>query len=476
MKQLSWIWSFLFIAGFFFTIGANTSCANMIPPTGGPKDTLPPVLVSAQPVPRTLNFTGNRIIINFDEFIDLKDVRQSLIVSPVPKIEPQVESKLRTITMRLKDTLQPNTTYSFNFGNAVRDINEGNILRNYTYVFSTGKTIDSLTYSGRVVQASTGKPDSTLVAMLYDKIYDSAVAKERPRYIARVDSNGNFKFRYVKAGTYALFAMKDESGQHIYTSPSQTFAFADSTVHIGELATPMQLYAFADTSGLKKPKKINKPVAPPKKKDKDEKPRIVLLTNAGNSGLDLLDSFKMGFQVPIRFYDSSKIRFTTDSFVDIRAPYHWIKDSLGTRLTLAYKVTPDTKYHLILQKDFAEDTLGNHLLKIDTLTFFSKKESDYGNVKLRFRTIDLKRNPVLQFVQQDVIKYTYIFGNSRYFFNKLFIPGEYNLRILYDDNKNGVWDPGNYFANPRKQPEIVVPITRKLTIRSNWDNEADISL
>ena len=105
----------------------------------------------------------------FDEYIDLKDVRKNLIVSPVPKIMPTVNSHLKVITIEIKDTLQPNTTYALNFGRAVTDVNEGNVLKNFTYVFSTGNYIDSCSYSGRVIMAYTGKPDSTLIAMLHDQ-------------------------------------------------------------------------------------------------------------------------------------------------------------------------------------------------------------------------------------------------------------------------------------------------------------------
>jgi hypothetical protein len=143
-------------------------------------------------------------------------------------------------------------------------------------------------------------------------------------------------------------------------------------------------------------------------------------------------------------------------------------------VTLVYQWTPDTKYHLILDKDFAEDTLGQKLLKTDTISFATKKESDYGNLRLRFRNLDLDRNPVLLFVQSDKIMLSYAFGRSLRYDNKLFNPGEYELRILYDDNRNGVWDPGDFFEH--RQPEKVVPIRRKLNVKANWDNEVDISL
>ncbi len=136
-----------------------------------------------------LNMKSNKILLTFDEYIDMKDLRKNLIVSPVPKIMPTITSHLRVITINIKDTLQPNTTYSMNFGRAVTDVNEGNVLKNFTYVFSTGPYIDSVSYSGRVIMASTGKPDSTLIAILHDNLDDSAIAKLRPRYIARLDSS-----------------------------------------------------------------------------------------------------------------------------------------------------------------------------------------------------------------------------------------------------------------------------------------------
>lgn len=452
-----------------------TGCANMIPPTGGPKDSLPPVLVSAEPDENVLHFNGNKIVLTFDEYIDLKNVRQNLIVSPVPKNQPNVEFKLKTMTIRIKDSLQPNTTYAFNFGRAVMDNHEGNVLKNFTYVFSTGGYIDSLRLSGRVTMASTGKPDSTLIVLLHDKLDDSAVVKEKPRYIARLDSSGNYKFDYLKPGTYALYALKDESGFHTYSSKAQIFAFADSPVVLTSNKTAPQLYAYADTSGEKKARKplLNAPPPKPKKEDRDKPKRLSVSGNIPNGLLDLHDQFEFRFAVPIKYFDSSKVRFTVDSFKNI-STHHFVEDSLHTRVTLYYPWAADTKYQLILEKDFAEDTLGEKLLKTDTISFATKKESDYGTLLLRFRNLDLSRHPILLFYQNDKLIKSYVFGKSLRYTNKLFDPGDYDLRILYDDNQNGVWDPGNFFEH--RQPEKVQPIGRKVNVKSNWDNEVDITL
>jgi Bacterial Ig-like domain len=451
-----------------------TGCANIVPPSGGPRDSLPPVLVNAVPRMHALSVNSNKIVLNFDEYLDLKDIRNNLIVSPVPKIAPIVSSHLRTITISLKDTLQPNTTYALNFGKAIADVNEGNILKNFTYAFSTGNYLDSLRYSGRVIMANNGKPDSTLIVMLHYQLFDSAVARLRPRYIARLDSSGNFTFTNLKPDIYALYALKDESGTHLYTSKAQIFAFADSPVDLRISTAPLLLYAYQDTSDFKRPKKTAPPVAPKKEKeDKDKPKRLQLSGNIPSGLLDLHNQLELSFATPIKYYDSAKIRFTNDSFQNI-TQYHFVLDSTKKKLTLVYSWKEDTRYHLILQKDFAEDTLAEKLLKIDTFSFKTKKESDYGNLRLRFRNLDLSLHPVLQFVQGDKIVLSFTVGRSLRYNNKLFDPGQYEMRILYDTNQNGVWDPGDFYKH--RQPEIVVPIKKKLSVKADWDNEVDISL
>ncbi|HVG41832.1 MAG TPA: Ig-like domain-containing protein, partial [Chitinophagaceae bacterium] len=131
------------------SIFSGTGCANIIPPSGGPRDSLPPQLVRADPPDSTVNFKGNSIRLYFDEFVDLQDVSRNLLFTPLFENVPVIEAKLRTLTLRIRDTLEPNTTYTFNFGNAIKDINEGNVLRNFTYTFSTGPSLDSLTLSGK---------------------------------------------------------------------------------------------------------------------------------------------------------------------------------------------------------------------------------------------------------------------------------------------------------------------------------------
>ena len=145
MKKISIISFPVIILINVISVISGPGCANIIPPDGGFKDSIPPLLLKASPPDSSSNFSEKKITLTFDEYIQLQNPNQELIMSPVPKEEPAIESKLRTLTIRLKDSLEANTTYTLNFGNAIRDINEGNIARNFTYIFSTGRTFDSLT-------------------------------------------------------------------------------------------------------------------------------------------------------------------------------------------------------------------------------------------------------------------------------------------------------------------------------------------
>ena len=104
------------------------------------------------------------------------------MVSPITKNLPLIDYRLRSVTVKFKDSLEPNTTYSLNFGNAIKDVNEGNVLKNFTYVFSTGKTIATGTFSGNVLVAETGKIDSALIVVLHKNLNDTAIFKDKPRY------------------------------------------------------------------------------------------------------------------------------------------------------------------------------------------------------------------------------------------------------------------------------------------------------
>jgi uncharacterized protein (DUF2141 family) len=446
-----------------------TGCANVIPPQGGPRDSIPPVLINANPRDSTTNFTGKRISFAFNEFVDVQNIQQNLIVSPTPRLTPQVDFRLNTVTVRLKDTLEPNTTYILNFGEAIRDYNEGNVLKEFRYIFSTGPRIDSLEMRGKVILAETGGIDTTLFAILHTKGDDSAVIRERPRYVTKLDGNGNFVFRNLPSGTFYLYALQDESGTRKYLDTKQLFAFADTPVVTTDNRRNITLYAYAE----KKDKRLTEPVTLGRRATTRED-RLRWQSNLTGSLLNLQQDLVLSFDNSLRVFDSTKVFLTTDSTYTRVSGYSLIKDSSNKSIRVKYNWKENTSYHLILGKDFAEDSSGKKLLKTDTLNFNTRPLSEYANLTLRLRNLDLSKNPVLLFIQNNEIKRSFPLTSAD-FSQPLFVPGEYQLSILRDDNKNGKWDPGEFFKK-HKQPEIVKPIDRRIDIKAGQDNQFEIAL
>jgi hypothetical protein len=180
----------------------------------------------------------------------------------------------------------------------------------------------------------------------------------------------------------------------------------------------------------------------------------------------------MTFPTALKIFDTTKWRFTDEKFTSLKNSL--LLDSSRKIITLGYTWTPNTAYNIIIDKDFAEDSLGRKLLKTDTIEFRSKKTEDYGSIRLKFTSLDLAANPVLQLVNNGTIVHTHVFTNNE--FNlRLFNPGDYDMRILYDVNRNGKWDPGEFFDKHR-QPEKVRALNGKLNVKAKWDRVDTIVL
>ena len=450
---------------------SGPGCATIIPPEGGPKDTLPPVLRRANPIDSSRNFAGKTITLSFDEYVDADNYQKELIVSPVPANMPTVTRKLNTVTIKLRDTLEVNTTYSFNFGNTIKDVNEGNIIKDFTYTFSTGSYFDSLGFIGNVLLAETGEIDSTLTIMLHKTNIDSALIKQKPRYIAKTDGTGNFRFKNLPPDTFYVYALKDEGGSYRYLNKTQLFAFSDSAVIVTQGTKPLTLYAYATKET---PIITNSPSTTGRDNKKPADKRLKFSTNLSGNEQDLLEKFVITFENRLKNFDSSKVQFTKDSSYTPIMGYSWDTDSTRKKVSLNYTWPENVLHHLILEKDFATDTLGQQLLKADTISFKTKERKDYGKLTLRFRNLDLTKNPVLLFVQNNEVKKSFALSSTT-FSQTLFLPGEYSLRILNDTNKNGIWDAGEFFGK-RRQPELVKPIQRTINVKPGMDTPIEIDV
>lgn len=458
-SRLSFFIALLFLAAGFYR------CGQPLPPMGGKRDSLPPVLVKSIPADSGTNVTTNRIVLEFNEYIQLQNIQQHLIVSPVPNIQPQIEARLKTITIKIKDTLRPNTTYSIGFGDALQDINESNPLRNFTYVFSTGPSIDTGKISGRVLLAETGKADSTILVILQPDLSDTAVRTKKPLYFTRMNKDGFFTFRYISPGIYNVFALKDADGGLKYDQAPEAFGFLDQPVSVTGNSEPVKLYAFSREA--EKPRRTS--VLPPKVPANKDDRRLRYSLNTEGGSLDFQDTLKLKFdRLPVKF-DSAKIYLASDT--GIRLPATISLDS--NQLRIEHEWTPGTKYKLFIQKEMASDSLGFTVIRNDTLKFVTRKEEDYGSLDIRVMELDTSLHPVLLFYSNDVLKKSAPLRFNRVSF-KYILPGDYDLKILFDRNNNGKWDTGDY--DRKIQPELIKPREQKLNIRANWENEVDINV
>jgi hypothetical protein len=223
-------------------------CAQIVTPDGGPKDTTPPKVVKYTPDSAATNFTGQKIVITFDEYISLNDLNKQLIISPAVKRRPEVTIRKKDLIIEFKDSLAPNTTYSVSFGKAIRDITENNVLNNFRFVFSTGAFIDSLKLSGTVVNAQTLRGEKNVLVMLYRDTKDSVVYKQKPYYYTRTDDNGNYLITNLAASAYKIFALDDQGEDYLYNTPEERIAFSDSLIHLNSDRDSLRLMMFREKS------------------------------------------------------------------------------------------------------------------------------------------------------------------------------------------------------------------------------------
>lgn len=214
------LWTLIFI-------GVLASCASIGNPSGGPRDEDPPRFVRANPAPNSLNVTRQRIDIEFDELVNVKDAFTKVVVSPVSKSTPRVSSLGRRVTVQFTDSLLPNTTYTIDFADAIEDNNESNKLQGFTYSFSTGNVLDSLQISGMVLSADALEPQQGMLVGIYSNLADSAFSTLPFERVAKTDDRGRFSIQGLAPGEYRLFALADVDNDYKRANPEEAMAFYD---------------------------------------------------------------------------------------------------------------------------------------------------------------------------------------------------------------------------------------------------------
>ena len=235
-------------------------------PTGGSKDVTPPQALRMSPPSGTLNSESKEFYIEFDEYVVIKDAENNILVSPPTKESPEVKTKGKGVKVTIKDTLQPNTTYLFQFKEAIADFNEGNLLPSLEYVFSTGDYIDSMTVSGDIVEALSMKAQEEVVSvwLMSEEKYqqainamsDTLVAKPQPDYITRTNKKGHFSFNNIKPGDYRIIALMDED-KNREIGVAEAVAFLDSTI-----AATVMVSTEKDTTTKKDTSTLEKTITP----------------------------------------------------------------------------------------------------------------------------------------------------------------------------------------------------------------------
>jgi hypothetical protein len=219
------------------------NCARESRPTGGLKDTTAPYVLRERPQNGAVNQQMRKIRIGFNEFITVENETETCIISPPLDKTPKITTRRKDLTIDLKDVeLQKNTTYTFTFTNGIADVNENNILNQYTYAFSTGNSIDTLRISGTVINAETGTASKNAFVMLYKSdLNDSAFMTQKPNYVTQVRNDGSFTITNIAAGEYRLYALEEQNRDFMFNAGDEKIAFHE------EIITP-RAERFIDTT------------------------------------------------------------------------------------------------------------------------------------------------------------------------------------------------------------------------------------
>ena len=221
---------FIFLIASIISIFILHSCANIARPGGGPYDETPPVFLNSKPYPNQINVFPKKIELHFDENIKLDNPFTKVIVSPPQQNAPVIRSNAKTVTIELKDSLKPNTTYTIDFTDAIRDNNEGNVLNNFSIAFSTGNIIDSLKISGTLLSAENLEPQKEMIVGIHSDLSDSAFISKPFERIGKSNERGEFNIYNIAPGKYKVYALKDINSNYMFDLPGEDIAFLDSIV------------------------------------------------------------------------------------------------------------------------------------------------------------------------------------------------------------------------------------------------------
>ncbi len=512
------------------------SCARVGSPVGGEKDSIPPQIIGSNidsprvNVPRDIR----ELRIDFDEYITLKDINKQLIISPplkqITKILPSGMGN-KYLLIKWSDTLQANTTYNFNFGNAIVDNNEGNALGYYNFAFSTGEKIDSLFISGELkslINEKDKKPEEgSLVVGLYQQ-KDSMDYRQKPYYITKADPDGYFELNYLAPGNYRLLAFEDSNTNSVYDIGKEKVGFLKDQITLDQSISGLNINLFPSKKTMKylemkevpggilmtfegNPDEVKVVSLNEKLKDykvthspKSDSTMIWFNATAQNVGITTNENLKFSYDNGVKkdsvslFYRyNSKNEMTISNtkgnslapqqdfvvtsnyFVDKIQPEKWtlVSDSIQQEFTAA--ISEKNPFEIYIKSDFKDGKKYSLTIPKETVSsFFEKnkvskrfdfeadKTENYGEL-----TITLENAPKQKFWLQllsesGTVAYSK-YGLENQINFKSLKPSQYNLRILVDENENGIWDSADFAANVFAEPVFI--FDKKIEVRPLWE-------
>lgn len=525
---------------FFALILLTWQCASIQQPKGGPKDSIPPTILEETPANLTRNFQAEKIVIEFDEFIKLSNPFKEISVSPDldQPINPRVKRK--NIEITLPDSLEENTTYTINFGKAIGDFNESNPLLNYSYVFSTGDVIDSLSISGKVINALTKQAEKEVTVLLIPTRQDSIFGKRKANIFTLTDTAGNFRLRNLREDNYRIYALREENNDRVYNAPDEFIGFLNDSIVLDKDTAGIVLEV---SKGIPREFRLldrkiepsgkisfvfNKPledaaltIIHPSQLDADKQVEytanrdsailwvndltfdslkvsisnrneiidtvtmrrgrndkydrdFIITDNLSRNRVNRIQHIELTAGSPVQSIDRSKIILLVDSVPVTN--FQLVKDTtVQRRYIMRYGWRPKHDYVLTLEEGAFTGFFSDKNKSV-TKTFTMDETENFGDILLKVTVPDSAHQYLVQLINEkmDVIYRSVPIKNSTDIPFRQFPGGKYTIRVVYDENNNGKWDPGDVYEN--KQPERVWYLGKTFIIRANWEQEEPLTI
>ncbi len=579
MKKIKYVLYFSVISLAFLAILPR--CANIQPPSGGPKDTIPPVLLYSIPVNKSINYKSRVFYFEFNERIKLDKFKNQLIITPRIESDYKIKQKKYSFMMTFDEDFKENTTYTFNFREGIKDLTEGNVTRDNKFVFSTGDFIDSLSISGTVTYLTTGDTLEGILVGIYNVKDTINIFNGSPYYFTETDEKGFYSLENIMNGVYKIYAFKDENSNLKLESKNEAYGFIPDTISLtgnitdldiriynldirnlkvqtampsgkyyyinfNKYITDYSIYPVADSIplysgfakehhsikiyntfnnidsievGFQAKDSINNMLSDTvwvKFKESSRKPdkfEVQLTPNSGSVPKNFDLTFN--FSKPVTYINKDSIFFQFDTThineLNEDSLYVWnerkdkltlsvslnktLADTIAARRkrleklktdSLKQKATPKKKGPPVKKQMASKESknkkpkinkglqlymgkgsfvsIEKDSLEMSTSNYEFADNEKYGTITGKVITMYPSYFIQLTDMKNKVIQEFYNVKNYHF---KRITPGKYKIRILIDNNNNGVWDPGNMKKNEEAEEVLFFP--KVISIRANWE-------